>query len=125
MRFTAVIIFSLLASFATVHGAEFDLLSDTDDSLILEYAGGAAWLGFTDMVVDGDLVYATMRFGVKILDLSDPENPAQLSQVYLDGSLAYCLALKKPYLYVSTFDGLTVFDVTDPSEPVLVGQLDH
>ncbi|MDH4032890.1 MAG: T9SS type A sorting domain-containing protein [candidate division Zixibacteria bacterium] len=125
LKLISIIITVSLGLCATAHCSEYDRQSDFEDSLELKYAGSTAWSHFSDMIVDGHLLYAAMVFGVKILDLSNPEKPSLVSQVYMNGSLTYSLALQKPYLYGRTVDGLSVFDVTEPAAPELLGRLDH
>lgn len=74
--------------------------------------------------------------GLDIFDVTDPANPVWLSTSKIDGRFyntscdfwsaeyAYDAATGRSYAYlVSTFNGLYVFDVTDPAAPVRVGRV--
>lgn len=74
--------------------------------------------------------------GLDIFDVTDPANPVWLSTSKIDGRFyntacdfwsaeyAYDAATGKSYAYlVSTFNGLYVFDVTDPKAPVRVAHI--
>lgn len=74
--------------------------------------------------------------GLDIFDVTDPTNPRWLSTSKIDGRFyntscdfwsaeyAYDAATGRSYAYlVSTFNGLYVFDVTDPKAPVRVAHI--
>ena len=74
--------------------------------------------------------------GLDIFDVTDPTNPVWLSTSKIDGRFyntscdfwsaeyAYDAATGRSYAYlVSTFNGLYVFDVTDPKAPVRVAHI--
>ena len=84
--------------------------------------------------VQGNYAYvvSTGDNGLQVIDISDPTNPTGVGQ--LTGTLATnSLALANPqsvfvqgnYAYVASFgnDGLQVIDISDPTNPVGVGQL--
>ena len=121
------------------------------------------WCSCRDVAVQGNLAYiATYSSGFSIADISDPENPVELSSLNLDhavdklsvlGGLTCCKAqgygfilvntanpdsiyevsrkpitgiqqvlLNEQYLYaVSFYEGILIFDITDPSLPTLIG----
>ncbi len=82
----------------------------------LEYAQGK------DIVVEGDLAYMAIANFLYIMDISDPENPEEISQVeFVDENDQhiglYCVAKSEEIVYLGTSDGLHVIDATDPENP--------
>jgi hypothetical protein len=78
------------------------------------------------VLIDGDYAYITDGQGMNLLvyDVSDPSNPEQVStfsnsvrftDLVIDGSTVYLTAGDS---------GLAVVDVTDPSSPSLLGEID-
>lgn len=63
--------------------------------------------------------------GVTVLDISNPANPARVSGITLHpASSATSSAVADGKLYVAGRAGLIVFDVTQPENPVLLGDYD-
>lgn len=63
--------------------------------------------------------------GVTVLDISNPANPARVSGITLHpASSATSSAVADGKLYVAGRAGLFVFDVTQPENPVLLGDYD-
>lgn len=81
----------------------------------------------TDVVVDGDYAYLTttkMNGGLVVADVSDLENPVELSELDVGGKGRY-LVKDGNYLYIgidNSSRGLAVVNVADPSHPSLVKQ---
>jgi len=81
-----------------------------------------------DIIVEGSFAYLLHgHLGLKILDISNPEEPVLVGQAPLFGD-GTDFALRDGYLYVTEADfgifgyveGFLVFDVSDPSKPTLV-----
>lgn len=70
----------------------------------------------------------TYGMDIKICDVSDPSSPTVLSQVNSGGDTAamvHNLIIKDDYLYVAYYhDGLYVYNISDPANPVTVGHYD-
>ena len=64
--------------------------------------------------------------GLKILDISNPENPIQVGESLIDNGVVYGLTLSNDgsvvYLFSAEY-GILVYDVNIPSEPVLLTTL--
>jgi len=105
--------------------------------LLFDLAGSAGLVPLTlpeavggfakDVAIAGDVAYvASWRDGIRILDLSDPQAPAEIARaatvgpcnrVVLDGDHLYATLATGPY--VST----AIFDISDPAAPSQVSQL--
>lgn len=83
-----------------------------------------------DLLLNGDIAYVTHHFGGLILDVSDPSAPSIIGS--LNAPLAFFLALSEDgnVLYMtsgnttsaSTTWGLSIYDVSMPTAPVLMAQ---
>ena len=58
----------------------------------LTYLGSSLWTKAHDVEIRGDRAYCGFLDGFAILDLSDPRDPATLSQIHLGGGFAVALA---------------------------------
>jgi hypothetical protein len=68
--------------------------------------------------------YVTVGEGMQIVDISDPENPGEVS--YLDmesGGNIHDIVVEGRYAYLSDYSakGLVVVDIDDPHNPVITG----
>jgi hypothetical protein len=87
------------------------------------------------LLVDGNTVYVSVGYrthwgttgGIKIYDVENPGNPVKIGEydagggLYEDVFYPHDIALKNNYLYVvSDFVGLRVFDVSDPTNLIIV-----
>jgi hypothetical protein len=78
-----------------------------------------------DVAVEGNYAYVADRYsGLRIMDISDPTNPA-LAGVYNTSGIAYGVTIDGDYAYVSDDDeGVKVIDISDPTNPIQVGNYD-
>ena len=80
-----------------------------------------------DVIIDGDYAYLRDDDGnqgyFRIVDVSDPENPFETANIFID---VWNKDIKKQgnYVYFATDEGLHIFDVTDPYNPVQCGMFD-
>ncbi|MGH9162891.1 MAG: LVIVD repeat-containing protein [Vicinamibacteraceae bacterium] len=78
--------------------------------------------------VNGDIAYAVSTAGLLIYDVSDRSNPQQLSQLPLDRSGSFGLAISGNYAYVLAGEIvyekslLRIIDISDPRAPRIVGE---
>ncbi len=78
------------------------------------------WTACSDIEVRGDYAYCTRFHGLEILDISDPDNPTLLSQLFLEKADSRALDISGDYAYVAQFtEGLKIIDISDPSAPVI------
>lgn len=71
------------------------------------------------LVPFGDYLYVLSNGGLKIVDISDPENPTSIDDVFLYGT---DLAINGTTGYMSTYQGeMQVIDFSNPQHPVLLG----
>lgn len=83
--------------------------------------------GVSSLALHGHYAYVTKTYqtGVKILDISDPAAPTQVSSffagysghVYVSGNRAYISGA------ITTSQGLEILDISDPLDPVSLGNL--
>jgi hypothetical protein len=80
--------------------------------------------------IAGNLLYATDGVGLRIMDISDPVNPYQLSYYQepsqLTCCITYALAISGNHAYIENRaidHRLSVIDVSDPTTPVKVAEL--
>jgi hypothetical protein len=99
--------------------------------------GGTANLldGPWKLYVSGKYAYVTSLFdeGLSVIDISDPTNPIEVGYIndtekggtahLLDG--AYGIYVSGKYAYVTAWydDGLSIIDVSDPTNPIEVGYI--
>ncbi len=86
---------------------------------------GHAELGYgsSDVVVRDGYAYVANQFygGLAVVDVSDPSNPTLVTTVEAD-CCAFGLDVAGDYLYLAVnFDGLHVFDLSTPDDPIDVG----
>jgi len=86
-----------------------------------EYSGGG-W--GRDLQVVGTNVYACGGFGLRVIDVTDPQNPVEIGS-YDPPSSSQGVAVVGNYAYVAAGAyGLYILDVSTPSAPSLVGVYD-
>ena len=56
--------------------------------MALAYLGSTGWQVMTHVEVSGDYAYCALQFGLMIVDVSDPDVPTVVSQVYLASAAA-------------------------------------
>jgi hypothetical protein len=78
-----------------------------------------------DVFVESGIAYVAVGdAGLRIIDLSDPAHPVEISSYYV-GDTTYSAYVYDGLAYVSTgWKGLRILDVSDPANPVEVGTLD-
>ncbi|MCP4550287.1 MAG: T9SS type A sorting domain-containing protein [bacterium] len=75
------------------------------------------------LAVAGNLAYlACNAGGVAIVDITDPENPLQVF-VFSPGAMTRAVALAGRLLYVAADAKIYVYDVGNPTSPVMVGDV--
>jgi hypothetical protein len=119
---------SSAAAGAFVYVAAFEslqVMNVSDPSNIVRVGGLAITGSFgRDVLVRGKFAYvATDREpAVQIVDVSDPTNCVPVNSLST-GAGSYGLSASGNHLYVTTADGLQVFDISDPSHGRQVSQL--
>jgi hypothetical protein len=74
------------------------------------------------LAVAGDYAYIADDWGLRIVDISDPAAPVEVSTYTI--AISGDFAVAGDYAYVSNAAGLVIIDVSNPNEPVGVGQLE-
>ena len=87
------------------------------------YTQGSA----TNVAVDGDYAYvAAWNGGLRIVDISDPDNPVAVADIDSNTSTdaASEVAIRGNYAFVADYNGgLTVIDIEDPTQPSWITQI--
>jgi len=75
-----------------------------------------------DVVIGGDYAYiATGLSGLKVVDISNPEDPEVVNTVYTPNR-ADNIVIQNEYLYLQRYDGhVMIFDISEPHNPQLIG----
>jgi len=90
------------------------------DAPLATHNVGRTW----DVVVSNGIAYLGMEIGVKLVDVSDPENPVSLDTRYWNERV-YEVEVLGDTLYAATKGmGLQVIDISDPNDIVVVGEYD-
>ena|GEM_PF-6194082 len=90
----------------------------------IEYQGSTLWSRPAQKAVQGDYAYLGMRYGIMIVDISDPAIPSIVSTLeFPDLTQAEAIGVSGNHLYaVSRGDtSFNSIDVSDPSNPSIVG----
>lgn len=105
-------------------------LADYEDGLrIIDLNTDQEWWFNTDgssysVQVEGDMAYLGDGGGLRIINVSTPSGPTEEGyyEIIQSGSASMGVHVAGSYAYVATFIfGLHIFDITDPSNPTLVG----
>jgi hypothetical protein len=88
--------------------------------------GQQAWVGDTSTVPDafnqavvGDYAYVAGT-GIDIIDISDPASPTVVGGIEAVGG---GVAANWPYLYSGSIESFSVFDVSDPTDPIQLASI--
>ncbi|MGD0781460.1 MAG: hypothetical protein ABSA30_01230, partial [Candidatus Aminicenantales bacterium] len=84
----------------------------------LTVAGSTLWTKAHDIKIRGTLAYCAFMNGLRILDITDVQKPALLSQLFLGGGFAVDVTDHLAFV-AAAGKGLAVIDVSDPKVPVL------
>jgi hypothetical protein len=107
-------------------GVRFRVIDISDPAKPLEAASRLSWAEpVSGIAIEGDLAYvANSRRGVRVRDISDPEDPDPVGQ-YKTGDAVYGVAVDGDYAYIAESSyGLRVFDVSNPMVPTAIGGFD-
>jgi len=98
--------------------------SDLVKELSFTYAGSALWQGTNSIAGSGDYVYCYPYFGFQVIDISNPSEPTVISEFYHPAN-ANEMAVDGDFVYVgaSSVDGVMIYDVSDPYNPILASTI--
>ena len=89
-----------------------------------EYVNSIIWTGLNDIKVRDNYAYCAFRNGLAIIDISSPENPTIISQLYNDGGNGMAIAIEGNYAFLAdNRRGLLIFDISDPHNPSMMSQI--
>ena len=94
-------------------------IADPTNPAVLDQFGGPPPFHVSAVDCDGDIAYAGGFLGLYTFDVSDPTDVKLLGTA---DSIIFDLCVQGALAFVA-WDGLTVFDVSDPSAPVPIGSL--
>ncbi len=96
--------------------------STTQENKDIELITSHFWTSISDIVVEGDTAFCAIGNGLAIYDVSIPANPTVISMLSFGEVGGVNLIKRDNYLYVASGRrGLTIVDVTDVFNPVVVG----
>ncbi len=95
-----------------------------ENEIWLRYTAGALWQGTNAACGYGDYLYSYDYPGLQVIDIANPDAPQIVSRYYLPID-AHDIIYDDGFVYVAGgYDGgLLIFDVTDPSSPVLASTI--
>ena len=100
----------------------FDISDITTPLLINTITPDLEYIG--DFAVNGDYVYVRSMGGstLKVFDISDMKNPVEVGSIEIRGTSQYKDTLffgtDKLYIYYGSYEEISVFDISNPSQPV-------
>jgi hypothetical protein len=104
------------------NGTTLPSTSSPQDEITLTYVGSTLWKDMFDVAIDSNYAYCAMRWGLMILDVSAPDSPFFVSQVYMPHGIAKRVVVAGSYAYVvHDSSDLQIVDISSPSDPVLAG----
>ncbi len=115
----------ILSAFILV-GLSFGLAFGADvDSVEINLVGTGLWSYIDGYAIEGDYAFCAMKFGLMIVDISDPANPVAVSQYYLPVGNGVDVAVSGKYLFLCCRSGdLQIFDISDIFSPTFVTRYD-
>jgi hypothetical protein len=80
----------------------------------------------TDLAVSGDYAYVTdSRYGVRVIDVSEPASPAAIGFLAMPNSPLVGLDIDGSHAYVADqYQGLRILNISNPSDPVQIAAID-
>jgi len=79
---------------------------------------------YEDVKVAGDIAYCTNGYGLVVLDVSDPEDPTEISRVPTPGTTR-CINIRDTLCFLTDSEaGLMIFNISNPENPELLGVCD-
>lgn len=88
------------------------------------YEGSTLWTLLTEVSVSGRYAYCSMLYGLLVLDISNPDNPTWVSQIYVPGGAGADIVVQGNRAYFADgIAGLQVIDITKPDSPSILGTI--
>ncbi len=89
----------------------------------LEFVGSTLWPGASDVKVVGAYAYCACDAGLKIYDISNPEDPALTGQFFCAGCKG--VSINGNYAFLAEHQqGLKILDISDRTRPYLISALE-
>jgi hypothetical protein len=86
------------------------------------YVTSLYWAGIKDLDVAGEYVYCAMGLGLGVVQRGHSASPDWLSQTHIPSG-AKQIRVVDNRAYVTTGGGVSVFDISDPANPIIMGQI--
>jgi hypothetical protein len=83
------------------------------------------WNSVEDIAIVGSIAYVTTGVtGLHVIDISEPSHPIVVNNIPVSGSSYYYCGMDVAgnRLYVSSWRGAAVFDISNPTNPVFLGE---
>jgi len=94
------------------------------DQIDLSYVGSCMWRGVSDAVVKDSYAYLAMNAGLKIIDISNPSVPVEVSKLHLELMWDWDVEVEGDYAYLVDYYGLKIINISNPADPSLVSRCD-
>jgi len=100
----------------------FDVSNPQNPTFVSSFSYESCFDCGRDVALKGDLVYLVGEVGLRIINVSDPTNPAEIGAI-VTGGFPNAVAVSENYAYVADVGGggLRIFDVSSPQNPTEVG----
>jgi len=97
------------------------LLSISARSQDINYRNSILWTDLNELRVTDNYACCAFQNGLAVMDISDPQNPTIISQLYLPGE-SKDIAIDGFIVFVAGGrGGVFILDITNPEQPVLLG----
>lgn len=102
------------------NGANGIQVFDISEPIHTKHIGGIHDISASQLLIEDNLIYAGGS-GLRILDIANSQIPIQIGSISIAGGILN-IQKKNDYIYCNTTSdfGLTIFDVSDPTSPILV-----
>jgi len=78
---------------------------------------GAAEIGVVVMAINGDYLYGSIGYLLRIVDISNPELPVLISETDVETSNPKVISYYDNHVYIPDYTGIRIIDVSDPYHP--------
>ncbi len=94
------------------------------NSAVIQYGSSALWSLINDFDVQNGIAYCAMANGLGIVDVSNPQSPKFISQLFLNSRFQY-IASNDGHAHISSYDQfIDIVDISNPKYPKLVSTID-
>jgi hypothetical protein len=111
----------LLVAIACWFTPSMSLVGQTNPTVVASIGDSSGAFG-GGVAVSSHYLYHSGVSGLRIYDISNPANPADVGFTDVNGE-AYAVGVAGKYAYVVYYSRLATLDISNPTNPIVVGQL--